>query len=150
MADAPIRLIHVWKEKCNGCRICELRCSFEHDIVFSPTLSRINVHKKEIEGIAIPNTCVICGKCIDSCPEGALGKSENTGAIKVNEELCTGCQECVKTCPFNVMKTHPTHNVAMTCDLCSGNPQCVRYCPEEALQYMTANEFSVHKKLKRK
>lgn len=147
MPTAPMKRIYVQKEKCNGCRICELRCSFEHTRVFSPTLSRIHVDKKEIEGIAIPNTCVLCGICIDSCPEGALSKSTNTGAIKVDEERCTGCQECVKTCPFGVMKMHPTDNVAMTCDLCSGHPQCVRYCPEEALHYMTADEFSVFKKM---
>ena len=135
--------LYIQEEKCNGCRICELRCSFEHERCFSPTLSRINITKNERKGIAIPSTCTLCGVCINSCPEGALSKSGITGAIKVHREICTGCQSCVAACPFNVMKIHPTANVAITCDLCLGNPQCVRYCPENALHFLTAKEFRV-------
>ncbi len=145
MSRQPVKRIQIQKEKCNGCRICELRCSFHHDLVYSPTISRINVYKEEIEGITIPKTCVICGKCIESCPEAAISKNEMTGAIEINEEKCTGCQECVLACPYGVMKIHPIRNVAMTCDLCSGNPQCVKYCPEEALHYMTSKDFLAYK-----
>lgn len=143
MSTVQRKRIYIQEEKCNGCRICELRCSFDHDVVFSPTLSRINVRKNERNGIAIPNTCVMCGTCIDSCPEDALSRSVQIWAIKVYKEKCTGCQECVRACPINAMKIHPTYNVAMTCDLCSGNPQCVQYCPEDALHFLTAKEFSV-------
>jgi len=145
MSKLQVKRIQVQKEKCNGCRICELRCSFQHDQVFSPTISRINVYKEEIEGITIPKTCVICGKCIESCPEVAISKDEKTGAIKIDEEKCTGCQDCVLACPYGVMKIHPIKNVAITCDLCSGDPQCVKYCPEEALHYMTSKDFLAFK-----
>ena len=146
MVQTAIKRIHVQKEKCNGCRICELRCSFEHENCFAPSLSRIHVFKDEKEGIAIPKTCIICGKCIESCPEEAISKSNETGAIQIDREKCTGCFECVKACPYGVMKMHPNLNVAMTCDLCDGNPQCVKYCPEDVLHYMTTREFSEYKK----
>ena len=146
MVQTPTKRIFVQKEKCNGCRICELRCSFEHEQSFSPTLSRIQVIKNEKEGIAIPKTCIICGKCIESCPEDAISKSKKTGAIQIDWERCTGCLECVKACPYGVMRMHPTLNVAMTCNLCDGDPQCVKYCPEVVLHYMTAKEFSAYKK----
>ena len=138
--------LYIHEEKCNGCRICELRCSFEHERCFSPTLSRITITKNERKGIATPFTCTQCGKCIDSCPEAALSKSKKTGAIHVHTEKCTGCQSCVTACPFNVMKVHSTANVAITCDLCVGDPQCVRYCPENALHYLTVKEFRVANK----
>ncbi len=140
------RRIFVQKEKCNGCRICELRCSFEHETIYSPHLSRIHVIKDEVEGITIPKTCVICGKCIDACPEKAISKSLSTGAIEIDEELCTGCKVCVDACPFEVMRFNSEKNLAYTCDLCNGSPQCVKYCPEEALHFMSAKEFAEYKK----
>lgn len=143
MSTIQRKRLYIHEGKCNGCRICELRCSFEHERSFSPTLSRINIMKNERKGIAIPSTCTQCGVCIDSCTEEALSKSKITGAIQVHRNKCTGCQSCVFACPFNVMKIHSTANVAITCDLCIGDPQCVRYCPENALLFLTANEFRV-------
>jgi Fe-S-cluster-containing hydrogenase component 2 len=148
MSTAQKKRLYIQEEKCNGCRICELRCSFEHDNCFSPSLSRITIRKNERKGISIPTTCVICCVCIDSCTEGALSNCEQTGAIKVHKEKCTGCQNCVAACPFNAMKIHSTANVAITCDLCSGHPQCVRYCPEDALHFLTAKEITVLNKKK--
>ncbi len=146
MGKLQMKRIFVMEDRCNGCRICELRCSFYHDQMYSPTLSRIYVVKNEIEGFTKPKTCVICGKCIESCPENAISKSELTGAISINEDQCTGCMECVKACPFEVMRFNHATNKAFTCDLCDGDPQCVKYCPEEALFYTTSKEFSDFKK----
>jgi len=146
MKTQLVKRIFVQKEKCNGCRICELRCSFEHEQKFSPALSRIYIQKVEIEGIAVPKVCIICGKCIEACPEKVITKSEKTGSILIDEENCTSCRECVIVCPYNVMKINPLTNKAMTCDLCNGNPQCVKYCPEAVLHYMTSIEFSSYRK----
>jgi Fe-S-cluster-containing hydrogenase component 2 len=146
MSKKQIKRIFVQKEKCNGCRICELRCSFEHEGVFSPSLSRIYVHKVEEDGITIPKICIICGKCIEACPEKAISKSEKTGAISIDVNKCTGKMDCVDACPYNVMSFNYSLNIAFTCDLCDGNPQCVEYCPEQALHYMTAKEFVAYKK----
>ncbi len=146
MTQKQVKRIFVQREKCNGCRICELRCSFEHENVFAPTLSRIYIHKVEEDGITIPKTCIICGKCIEACPEDAISKSEKTGAISIDENRCTGCKKCVSACPFNVMSFNPITQKAFTCDLCDGYPQCVKYCPEEALHYISAKGFAEYKK----
>ena len=146
MNSKKLKRIFVQKEKCNGCRICELRCSFAHEQVYAPAHSRIRVQKNEIEGLTIPNTCRLCYKCIVSCPEHAISKSSMNGAIQINEDLCTSCGKCVEACPFGVMHIHPTTGKAFTCDLCHGDPQCVRYCPEYALHYTSAAEFANIKK----
>ena len=150
MEKQQVKRIFVMKERCNGCRICELRCSFYHEQVYSPTLSRISVEKKEIEGYTKPKTCVICGKCIEACPEKAITKSDLTGAISISAKLCKGHQSCVEICPFGVMKFDDKKGLAFTCDLCAGDPQCVKYCPEEALFYMTSLEFKEYKKEEKK
>jgi len=146
MSQKQVKRIFVQKEKCNGCRICELRCSFEHEGVFAPSLSRIYIQKVEEDGITIPKTCIICGRCIEACPENAISKSEKTGAISIDKNRCTGQQECVKACPYSVMRFNHSIKIAFTCDLCNGDPQCVQYCPEQALHYMTAKEFALYKK----
>lgn len=145
MEKQAVKRIFILEERCNGCRICELRCSFYHNQEYSPTLSRIYVVKNEIEGLTKPKTCIICGKCIQACPENAISNSATTGAISIDIELCVGCMECVKACPYNVMRFDNNKQVAFTCDLCDGNPQCVKYCPEEALFYVTSKEFSEYK-----
>ena len=146
MNKQQVKRIFAIKERCNGCRICELRCSFYHEKVYSPTLSRITVVKKEIEGFTQPKTCVICGKCVEACPENAISKSPVTGAISISADLCEGHKACVIICPFGVMRFNKEKELAFTCDLCDGDPQCVKYCPEEALFYMTPQEFNEYKK----
>ncbi|MHA1203950.1 MAG: 4Fe-4S dicluster domain-containing protein [Candidatus Heimdallarchaeaceae archaeon] len=136
-----IKRIFADTKRCNGCRICELRCSFEHDKVFGTKLSRIRIIMNEEKGEYKPNTCRLCYKCIKACPENAISKNEKTGAIKIDHELCTCCGKCVEACPFNVMFLHPIKEKAITCDLCEGDPQCVKYCPEKVLFYTTSQEF---------
>jgi Fe-S-cluster-containing hydrogenase component 2 len=67
-------------EKCSGCRMCELACSFHHRGVFCPEASSITItrdyHHGEI-GVAIDSTCDLCGTesrplCVRHCMYGAL------------------------------------------------------------------------------
>ncbi len=69
--------ILIYPEKCTGCRVCELECSFTYHKVFNPALSNIKVLETPENGISyvIDFTedcrpkCVICAK---SCVFGAL------------------------------------------------------------------------------
>lgn len=45
--------------------------------------------------------CVGCGRCINSCPFGAISM-ENGKAI-IDESLCRGCMKCVRSCPKNAI-----------------------------------------------
>ncbi len=69
-------------EACNGCRICELACSFHHQRVFAPEYSSLKVssdyRKGEIQ-LSIDATCDLCPKepqpmCVHYCITGALKK----------------------------------------------------------------------------
>ena len=67
-------------EKCVGCRICELMCSFHHRGAFSPDLSSIKVSRNYQDGefaLDIDSTCDLCqGEegpfCVKYCVYGAL------------------------------------------------------------------------------
>ena len=44
--------------------------------------------------------CIHCGRCIGTCPNGAIGK-ENPAMI--NHDKCTGCGECTMVCPVGAL-----------------------------------------------
>jgi carbon-monoxide dehydrogenase iron sulfur subunit len=72
-------LIH--PEKCVGCRICQLTCSFLYNEKYSLALSRIRLY--DIYGLTpkidFSEECNKCGQCARYCLYGALE------IIEVNE-----------------------------------------------------------------
>ena len=124
----------VFKNKCTGCRLCELTCSLRHEGVCNPEKSRIKVERRSV-ALDIPTVCIQCDKrfCVAACPLGVLSVAEN-GSIHVDESLCTACGVCQMVCPFDAIRMHPSKHVAMICDLCGGEPQCVKYCALGALK----------------
>lgn len=59
------------------------------------------IHTTQIDGrrtaVVRPETCTNCGRCIRSCPSGAIRKVE--GRMQVDSRLCTACGACVDACP---------------------------------------------------
>ncbi|MHA1712328.1 MAG: 4Fe-4S dicluster domain-containing protein [Candidatus Freyarchaeota archaeon] len=124
-------------ERCSGCRRCEMVCSFTHENVFSPSISRITVIKEDIFGFDLPIVCWHCDPCSaeETCPTEALERG-GEGLILVNEEKCTGCGKCLETCAIGAIKLHPERNTPLICDQCNGKPLCVEKCPTKALIYV--------------
>jgi TPP-dependent indolepyruvate ferredoxin oxidoreductase alpha subunit len=121
-------------DKCVGCGICEYVCSFEKEKVFNPLKSRIrSVRIGQTFNTAI--TCKACtdAPCIKACPEKALERSRETGAILVYNEKCKGCPWCIEACEYGAITVNPGTRKAMICDTCSGDPRCISFCPEGAL-----------------
>ena len=116
---------------CSGCRRCEVACSLFHEKRIWPEASRVRVFMF-IPGIEIPHLCFQCDdpKCVPACPEGALSVNGRTGAISVDDALCTACGQCIDACPGHVPHLHPDENRIVICDLCGGDPQCARICEE--------------------
>jgi Fe-S-cluster-containing dehydrogenase component len=52
-------------KKCNGCRTCELACSFHHTKTFDPIKSSIDVCRNDGEGTVEVSLIASC----DGCPE---------------------------------------------------------------------------------
>ena len=124
-------------DKCTGCRICELACSYVHENVFNPLKSRISIISWRREGIDIPMVCQQCDipLCQDVCPTGAISRDADTWAMVVDETKCIGCRMCIMACPFGGISLHPEKHVVIKCDLCEGDPACVKYCPIGAIKY---------------
>ena len=48
--------------------------------------------------------CLGCGDCVAACQFGALSMNPETGLPVVDEEKCTSCGKCVKTCPRHIIE----------------------------------------------
>lgn len=67
------KIILINEEKCTGCLICQMRCSFIYHKEFNPTKAYIQIDLTEIFPIIqFLDGCSKCGQCVDSCLYGAL------------------------------------------------------------------------------
>ena len=123
-------------DKCTGCGLCELACSFHHENIFAPSLSRIVVLRRYMQGIFIPLNCAQCEEpmCEQTCPLGAVSRNSDTGALEVDDDKCQGCKMCLLVCPLGGMGFNKAKGIAVKCDLCGGEPECVNFCPTGALE----------------
>lgn len=127
---------------CSGCMQCVHTCSLVKSGVGSHELARIKmaaVTKYAFDAYAQP--CLQCVKpqCLVNCPTEAIIVDEVTGARIIDDELCTGCQICIESCPYDPPRISydKARNKAIKCDLCGGDPACVKACPTGALRYRT-------------
>ncbi|MBI2829915.1 MAG: 4Fe-4S dicluster domain-containing protein [Chloroflexi bacterium] len=130
-----MKLIEVSHEKCVGCRLCEMVCSLFHEGECSTTRSRIKIIRDEEFGNNLVSMCIQCAEeyCVQSCPEGALNRNPQTGAVVLDEKSCKGCEACVVVCPTRGITFDKERDIVLKCDLCGGDPQCVQFCSREAL-----------------
>jgi Fe-S-cluster-containing dehydrogenase component len=141
---------------CVGCGRCELACTEFNDGKASTTLSRIKVDRnlnfgpsgvpvlREREGnwgngLIVQDLCNQCPHpvpCASMCSEDAIILAPGTGARVVDPKRCTGCKDCLKACPWEMISFDVEANKATKCHLCGGKPKCVEACPAGSLSYV--------------
>jgi len=120
---------------CSGCKLCELYCSLHHNGAFNPRRARIRVVELGT-GIDVPVTCQQCQDpaCRAACRFEAIEFDDRLKIVVVNQDKCTGCQDCVGACPYGIITIDPISHKAIKCDLCGGaEPACVAICPSHVL-----------------
>ena len=134
-----MKILQIYPEKCVGCKLCELACSFSHFGECNPSMSFIaNVDFQDEPFFFVSVTCLQCKEpyCVDICPARALKRNTTTGAIAADKGRCVGCRMCTLACPFGSITFLEREGVVGKCDLCNGDPECAKICPTEAIQYI--------------
>jgi len=142
--------------RCIGCNACLISCKQWHDMPPGP-VKWIRVYQWErgsfpdIELRILPIPCFHCQNpvCIDACPNHAIYKEENWGAVIVDPEKCTGTRECWKACPYGVPQFEGDQpGLKMSkCNMCIDrlkqglNPICVLSCSMRALEFGPIDEL---------
>lgn len=113
-----------YPERCkNNCTDCIDACKKEYGIpLLTLTASRIIVSCHQCES----------PYCLNVCETEAISKVK--GIVKVNPELCVGCQFCLAACPYGGM--YPYNSKVRKCEMCDDKeaPLCVVACKENALK----------------
>ena len=130
----PVR-IHWDKKKCTNCLSCVIVCSERHFGMSAPSRARIRVNVDVLSGEYDAQYCRQCrnAPCAEACPEEAIQFDDELRAWLVDDELCTGCGDCVEACPFDACWLDPVTGLSIKCDLCEGKTRCVEICPPNAL-----------------
>lgn len=145
---------------CNGCYCCQIACKDEHvGNDWTPYAKPqpdtgqfwLKIHEfvrgtvPKVKMHYLPVLCMHCDNapCIAACPiEGALYKRDD-GLVVINPTKCTGCKNCVDSCPYRVIYFNDDLNLAQKCTGCAhlldsgqpiDQPRCVDVCPTGALK----------------
>ncbi len=46
-----------------------------------------------------PAACDMCGRCMNSCPTGAIQPDVELMCLRIDQNLCDGCGDCLHNCP---------------------------------------------------
>lgn len=132
-------MLMIYPNKCTGCRLCELACSFQQESAFRPGASRIHTLTWEREGFSVPLMCQQCddAPCVSVCPTGAMHLGPpGSNLVELDQDACIGCKLCVVACPFGSVRYDSATMTIAKCDTCAGTPECVAMCPNDAIKFV--------------
>ncbi len=59
--------------------------------------------------------------------------------VEIDNEKCTGCEECISICPVDVFEMKDEKSVPVNEDECIGCESCVEACEQEAITITEAD-----------
>ena len=144
------------QSRCYGCQACATACKDWNGIAPGPekwmtvyewetgTFPRTRIH-------TLAFSCGHCEEpaCVPACPEGAIFKEDEFGAVLVDDAKCVGCRSCAAACPFGAPKfASDDEGTKMSkCTMCidklstGEQPQCALACPLRALDFGPIEEL---------
>ena len=148
--------------RCTGCKTCVLACKDKNDL--ANDINFRNIHEygggdwtQDAAGCwtndaFVYHVSVACNHCdmpvcMANCPQGAIEKDADTGAVRSDPEKCIGCGTCANACPYGAPKVDPESMKRVKCEMCADKvaagekPVCVEACPLRALDFGDIDEL---------
>ena len=142
------------QDDCVGCKACQVACKDKNDLPIGVVFR----HVRDFESGEFPSvnvyhlaqTCNHCENpaCVENCPTGAMFADSEDGTVQHNDDLCIGCQTCVKSCPYSIPQYFAEEEKVRKCDAClqlrnNGElPACVAACATRCLQFGDIEELA--------
>ncbi|MEC4176807.1 4Fe-4S dicluster domain-containing protein [Adlercreutzia sp. R7] len=157
-------------KNCVACHACSVACKSNNNLPNNVWFNRVvtdggdymdtarGEYPNNLYRAYYPVSCQHCGSpvCVEVCPTAASYVRED-GVVAIDHDLCTGCQTCMKACPYDVRTLlddevayavdfplgdadAPTHvgGTVVKCDFCAHRldrgkePACMELCPGRA------------------
>src|ERR1700741_2668500 len=108
--------------RCTAVGAREAACKLEHRLGPEQFRTRVLVLTRPDDPERLEYVKAVCQQCerpacMRACGAGAISKSAVDGIVTIDVERCTGCQECVRACPYGVMGFDPRTQHADKCTL---------------------------------
>lgn len=153
---------HFNGQRCTGCKTCVLACkdknNLPNDIAFRNvyeygggtwTQAADGTWTTDAFTYHVSVACNHCGMpaCLEKCPQGAISKDPDTGAVVRDHDKCIGCGTCTLACPYGAPKVDAEQGKSVKCDMCLDRvkegkmPICVESCPLRALDFGEIEEL---------
>jgi anaerobic dimethyl sulfoxide reductase subunit B (iron-sulfur subunit) len=145
-------------DRCTGCYACAVACMDQNDLepggdgatAWRRVFTVETGHFPEASLRYVSLACMHCedAPCVLTCPTGALQRTTDAQAVRVDPALCIGCHGCAIACPYGVPRFGADGRM-QKCDLCVDRlraglePACVRVCPTRALRHGDPNELGL-------
>ena len=97
---------------CIGCEYCQRACSAINDVASDRPWNIVQEDQTRTgKTFYFSRPCLHCqhAPCVDVCPTGASYTDDKDGLVKINKEICIGCELCIPACPYGALKSVSQH-----------------------------------------
>jgi len=153
--------------KCMACRACQVACKQWNQLPAEKThftgsyqnpprlsaktwtlISFIEPEEGKTRWLFRKQQCLHCteASCVLVCPVGATKRRED-GIVVIDQKACTGCKDCIESCPFETPQYDPETGTVRKCTFCLDRvenglePACAKACPTGAITFGEREEI---------
>lgn len=150
---------------CIACNTCRVACKDYNGVGPGPVSWRkvTSVESGKGSALKVYNMSVSCHHCsqpacVAACPQRAISKDSETGAVIINRQICVNVLDCVGACPYGAIsvaslpqeqpsRENIAHHPAQKCHMCyermatGKKTACVDACIMRALDIGTKQEL---------